>query len=169
MYIGDYLGDESANSWMFGGGYAYQFSDYLGASTIYTYHRIRPISNSQLANNFRSRDAHIITFAGILSNPLVLKVGKHGLSCDIFLNLGVGPGYFNAYWEPVGTVGGGLRAYISKWVAIRFDVNTYIHPLRSGNTERVNADMGVMGGISILFPTRRKPSAGDECPNECAK
>ena len=169
FYGGGYLGDESTNSWMAGTSYSYMFTEFFGAGAQYVYTDLKPVPGSSLDNDFRSKHTQSWTADFIVNNPMIFKTGKNMVTADIFLTLGAGPMKINDYWEPTGLIGGGMRVYLNKWLTLRFDVNSYIHPIRRGGTETINSDLAMFGGLGILFPIKHYPTESHKCDCESEK
>jgi hypothetical protein len=53
-------------------------------------------------------------------------------------------------------IGGGLKIYLgAEWFALRFDVNSYIHPIPKGTGDSINSDMAIWLGTAIHFPNKK--------------
>jgi outer membrane beta-barrel protein len=173
---GDFLGDEWQNSWDVGAMYSFYFNNTFGVGAAYTYTPIRADGRGSFGRSLKTHNAHITYGDLVLNNDTAFRAGSTIISCDLYLTVGAGMMEINRKWQPLGVVGGGLRVYTPiDWLAVRFDVNSYIHPTPNPTGDTINADMAMNLGFSFLFPPIKNPyhSSGqkleDEKSCECDK
>jgi hypothetical protein len=107
------------------------------------------------------RTVHVLTGSVMIANDVAMRIGRHLVEMDLYLTLGAGAMRLDATWRPAGRVGGGLKIYTGlSWLAIRVDVDTYLHPVPGS----FNGDLSVTAGLSFLFPPRPSPLEGGPCP-----
>jgi hypothetical protein len=163
IFGGDYLGDETHNSWDAGAKYFLHLNNMFAVGASYTYTPIYTDSDSTFGRTLKSRRQHIIDAEMMIANDAAIRAGGSIIECDMFMTFGVGTMWINEHFEPVGVIGGGIKVYTPlPWIAVRFDVNTYLHPMPNPLGDTFNADMQVSGGVSFLFPTRpvEQPAKG---------
>ena len=52
-------------------------------------------------------------------------------------------------------IGGGLKVYLNpKWMALRVDVNSYIHPNPTITGNEIAGDVSFLFGLAFHFPYR---------------
>lgn len=156
IYGGDYLGDEWLNTWDAGAHYYLHLNNTFAVGTNYTYSRIRADSGSSFGTSLRTKDMHIIDAEVMISNDCAFRAGKSIIECDLFMTLGGGAIWINREWKPMGVIGGGIKIFFTPpWVALRFDVNTPIHPTPKPGGDSINADVMFNLGVSFFFPIKR--------------
>lgn len=147
---GTYLGENLGSSWL-AGGRAYVHVDRtfaVGASYALT--RVL-VGEGHFGAALDDRLVHYLSGDLAISNDLAMRVGRTLLELDLYLTLGVGAARLNAEWGALGVLGGGVKFYTGlDWLAVRIDVNTYMH----GTHGEFDADMTVAAGLSFLFPRR---------------
>jgi hypothetical protein len=78
------------------------------------------------------------------------------MNCDLFATIGGGSIQINDIWKYLIVVGGGIRVYTPiPWLAIRFDINSYMHPTPGPGGSGFNADMVMNLGMSFMIPPRK--------------
>ena len=158
IFGGDFLGDEWYNNWDVGARYYFNFSKTLGIGVEYQYNPIRADSSGDFGRSLTTDDSHTL-FGGItVANTAAFTAGKSIIPCDFYLTLGGGSMQINKDWEWLAVVGGGLKVYMPvRWMAVRFDVNTYMHPTPKPGGDAFNADLAINAGVSFLIqPNMRK-------------
>jgi len=153
IFGGDYLGDETHNSYDAGIKYYLNFNKYLALGASYTYSPIYTDWDSTFGKSVVNRNQHLIDGEIMFTNPAAFRSGKSVIECDLFGYLGMGTIWINRHFEVMGLVGGGIKVYPGvKWFAIRFDVVNYIHPTPNPAGDTINADLAMNGGVSFMFP-----------------
>lgn len=154
-FFGDYLGDEWLNNWDTGGRYFFHLNNAIAFGAEYMYSPIRVDSTSVFGESLTTKNTHTLDAQVIFSNEAAFRVGKSILECDLMLTVGGGSMMINDMWRWLAVVGGGIKLYTSiPWFAVRFDVNSYIHPTPKPGGDPINADMVINLGASFLFPQR---------------
>lgn len=168
IFGGDFLGDEWHNSWDAGAKYFFHINNLLAVGASYTYTPIFTDESSAFGKTLKTKNTHIIDGEIMLSNDAAFRAGKSVVKCDFYLTIGGGTFLINEHYEPVGIIGGGLKVYTGwPWLAIRVDVNNYIHPTPNPNGDTINSDMGFNAGVSLLFPARKaKENSKEEAEEE---
>ncbi|MFH1874927.1 MAG: hypothetical protein ABH859_07070 [Pseudomonadota bacterium] len=157
IFGGDFLGDETHNSWMAGGRYFLHLNNTFAVGATYTYTPIITDMSSTFGTSLRTKKQHIIDAEVMISNDAAFRAGDAIIECDLYFALGVGVFRINQRNMPMGMIGGGMKIYTGwPWLAFRVDVNSYLHPTPNPTGDTFNADIGMMGGVSFLFP-KRKP------------
>ena len=163
IFGGDYLSDETHNSWDAGAKYFLHLNNTFAIGASYIYTPIYTDYDSTFGKTLKSRKQHIIDAEMMIANDAAIRSGSSIIECDLFLTLGVGTMWINEHYEPMGMIGGGIKFYTPlPWIAVRFDVNTYIHPTPNPLGDTFNADMQVSGGVSFLFPTKHIETPEDQ-------
>jgi hypothetical protein len=155
FFGGSYLGDEWYNTWNIGGRYYLHLNNSIAFGTEYLYSPIRADASGDFGKSLTTNNMHTLTGAMMYSNGTAFRAGDSVVECDLILTVGGGAMQINRQWEPVALIGGGLKVYLPiPWFAIRFDVNTYLHPTPKPGGNSFNSDMLVNLGFSFLFPTK---------------
>jgi hypothetical protein len=103
---------------------------------------------------------HLLTAATTISNDIAMRIARSVLHLDLFLTLGVGAVRQEDRWRPIGRIGGGMKLYPGlPWLAVRIDLDTWVHPIGG----RVDTDISLALGVSFLFPSRPAPLEGGPC------
>lgn len=156
VFGGDYLGDEWLNTWDAGAHYYLHINHTFAIGAAYTYSRIRASANSSFGGSLTNNNEHILNTEVAISNDCAFRSGKTIVECDLFLTLGGGAVQINSQWKPLAIVGGGMKIYLPPpYLAIRFDVNSYLHPTAKPDGDAFNADIGFNLGLSFLFSQRK--------------
>ena len=160
LYGGDFLGDETHNSWDVGAKYYLHLNNTFAIGAAYAYTPIYTDFSSTFGKSLRTKKQHIIDGEMMIANDAAFRAGNSIVECDLFLTIGAGTMWINRHYEPLGVIGGGLKIYTGvPWFALRFDVNTYIHPTPNPTGDTINADMSINLGASFLFPQRLPPQS----------
>lgn len=156
MFGGNYLGDKWGNTWDVGGIYTFYFNDTFGFSGNYLFSQISADSSSTFGQNLRTKDQHATYGAFILNNDTAFRAGDSIVQCDLFMTIGGGATRINYIWKPLLVIGGGLRVYTPiPWFAVRFDVNSLMHPTPHPGGSSFNSDLTMNIGFSFLIPPRK--------------
>jgi len=152
---GDFLGDETHNSWNVGAKYYLHINDTFAIGASYAYTPIITDWSSTFGKSLKTKQQHIIDGEVMIANDTVFRAGKNIIECDMYLTVGAGTILINRHYEPMGVIGGGIKIYTGwPWLAIRIDVNTYLHPTPNPTGDTFNGDISMNGGVSFLFPVK---------------
>jgi hypothetical protein len=167
IYGGDFLGDEWYNTWDAGARYYFNINDMLAFGAEYFYSPIRADSSGDFGKSLTTKHTHSLFAAMMLSNPGTFKAGSI-IECDLYLTVGGGSMQINHGWQPMAVVGGGIKVYTpAPWFAVRFDVNSFMHPTPKPGGNAFNADLSMNAGVSFLFPVKRvEEEATEETENK---
>jgi hypothetical protein len=81
------------------------------------------------------------------------KAGKKTVEADLYAIVGAGSARINSSWEPHGFIGGGMKIYILKWMAIRVDLRNNLHSInKPDGTNKFEQDLDLLTGISFQIP-----------------
>ncbi len=153
---GDFLGDETHNSWSVGAKYFLHINNTIAVGASYMYTPIYTDFDSTFGKTVKSRQQHFIDGEVMFSNDAALRAGNSVIEFDLFGTLGMGTEWINRHWEPVGVIGGGIIVYTPwPWFAARVDVTNYIHPTPNPSGDTINADINFAAGVSFFFPVKR--------------
>ena len=165
IFGGDYLGDEWLNNWDVGARYFFHLNNAFALGGEYLYNPIRADDSGVFGKSLTTEFAQTVTAQMLYSNDAAFRTSvKSILECDLLLTLGVGAMQINHIWEWTVVIGGGLKIYTPvPWFAVRFDVNSYMHPTPKPTGNSFNADLVMNLGFSFLFPQRppEEPKAED--------
>ena len=85
------------------------------------------------------------------------RAGKRLVEADLYALLGAGSTCINSSWEPHGFIGGGMKIYVLKWMAIRVDMRSNMHTInRSDGSNKFQRDLDMLIGISLQIPPTKK-------------
>lgn len=156
VFGGDYLGDEWKNTWDAGARYYLHISNTFSVGASYIYSPIRAHSTTPFGASLTTNNSHLFDAELMLSNDCAFRSGHTIIECDLFLTLGVGSMYINHLWKPAGVLGGGMKIYTPvPWFAVRFDVNTVLHPTPVPGGDTFNSDLVMNLGLSFLLPAKK--------------
>jgi hypothetical protein len=156
IFGGDYLGDEWYNTWDVGARYYLHLNNSIALGAEYFYSPIRADSTGTFGQSLRTDSTHTATAAMMYSNDTAFRAGDSVVECDLFLTVGGGAMQINRQWQWTALIGGGLKIYTgAPWFAVRFDVNSYLHPTPKPGGDSFNADLAIQFGASFLFPTKK--------------
>ncbi|MFA5812884.1 MAG: hypothetical protein WC956_11245, partial [bacterium] len=99
---------------------------------------------------------HTINAQVMISNDAAFRSGNSIIECDLFLTLGGGTMQINRSWKYLIEIGGGMKVYMPiPWLAVRFDVASYLHPTPKPTGNSFNADLAINAGVSFLLPVHK--------------
>ena len=79
---------------------------------------------------------------------MTLNSRRFHKGCDGSLNI-------NDSWKWLAVIGGGLKVYMKpRWLALRVDVNSYIHPNPTVTGDEITGDVSFLFGLAFHFPYR---------------
>ena len=155
VFGGNYLGDEWLNTWDAGARYYLHINEVFAVGTSYTFSEMRVSADSSFGKSLTSKMTHLADAEVMIGNDCAFRAGKSVIDCDLFATLGVGGMWINRSWQPLGIIGGGMKIYLPvPWLAIRFDVDSVLHPTPKPEGDSFNADVMFNFGVSFLFPNR---------------
>lgn len=141
-YGGSLLGPTIDSTFLVGGRLWLHLTAWLAAGASYGW--TRPSAGLPDA------DVHLVAGEVAFSNDMAIRFGQTVVPADLYLTLGLGAVRLRD-WELLGVLGGGVKFYTGlSWLAIRIDVNSYLHPTPGG--DGVDVDLAVTPGVSFLFP-----------------
>ncbi len=153
---GAYLGNQTRTSWFAGGYYYFHINNTFALGATYSYSPIEVDSNSTFGKSLKTKETHLMDAEVMISNDAAFRAGKSIVECDLYFVLGVGSIWINRHYEPMGTVGGGMKVYTKwPWLVPRIDVNSYIHPTPNDSGTTYDADIATILGLSFVFPTKK--------------
>ncbi len=156
IFGGDYLGDEWLNNWDVGARYYFHLNNAFALGAEYMYNPIRADDSGVFGQSLKTEFAQTVTAQLMYSNDAAFRSStKSVLEADLILTVGGGAMEINRVWEWVAVIGGGIKVYTPvPWFAVRFDVNSYMHPTPKPTGDAFNADLVMNVGFSFLFPKR---------------
>jgi hypothetical protein len=156
IFGGDYLGDEWYNTWDVGARYYFHLNNDFAVGAEYFYSPIRADGTGNFGKSLTTKTTHTVTGAFIYSNDAGFRAGNSIVECDLMLTVGGGMMEINGQWKPTALIGGGIKIYTPlPWFAVRFDVNSYLHPTPKPGGNAFNADMAINLGFSFLAPIKK--------------
>ncbi len=104
---------------------------------------------------------HLISASLQVTHDVAMRVGEHLLEMDLYLTAGAGTIQVDRAWKAMGRLGGGVKVYTGlPWLAVRVDVDNYLHPIAG----HINVDVSFSLGLSFLFPVDPSPLEGGPGP-----
>ncbi len=152
---GTYLGASIQKSWLTGARAFFHLNNMfaLGASYAYQWTAVRGLHAS--APDLSDRHTQFLDLEVAISNDVAMRVGTLLIELDLYATLGAGAVRLDGDWDFLGVVGGGLKAYTGvRWLAVRVDVNNYLHRVRKPGGDSVDMDISFSLGLSFLLPPR---------------
>jgi hypothetical protein len=129
---------------------------WMAIGAEYSYSDLRADSSGDFGGTLTTHQNHLVFGALAFSNAAAFRAGET-IDCDLFFTIGGGAMTINRQWQWTAVVGGGIRVYLPvPWLAIRFDVNSYMHPTPKPGGDAFNADLALNAGVSFIFPNREK-------------
>ncbi len=157
-YGGNYVGPSVEKSWLAGGRLHFHLSGTFAVGVTYGFQWLAVDSLSCEGPPISGRDTHYLDGELVISNDMAIRFGSNVVEADLFLTLGVGTLLIDEKWEVLGVLGGGVKFYTGlPWLAIRIDVNTYLHRVRHPAGSELDTNVSFMFGLAFLFPTNPSP------------
>jgi len=154
---GDYLGENWKNTYYIGGAYFYHINDLIALGGQYFYSPIVVDKDTPFYQSLATSDTHTAVGLCMLNTPVAMRMDKRMFNMDFYFTLGAGAMRINRRWEPVGVIGGGTKFYFPvPWIALRLDINSYLHYTPMPGGKDFSGDVSLGGGISFLFPNRKR-------------
>lgn len=155
-FIGEYLGNHLNNTYMLGGQLGVRISNPLTLGVEFNFSRVNYDNGSDFGlSNPTTRNQYMAFGFATYSFPLLQRSGKTIQELDLFVTLGLGYMNINAQSEVMGVIGGGLRTYFKPWLALRFDVNTYMYNLPTYNGGAFSDDWTFTAGPAFYFMPKK--------------
>jgi hypothetical protein len=152
---GNYLGDYSQNTWAAGGRGYFHINHIVGIGVEYLYSHLRTDAASSAGQVMRTKNQHILDLHAILNNEIMFAAGKSAIPMDLFLTVGGGSVNINRQWKWLAMVGGGVKVFLKpRWMALRVDVASYIHPVQTTSGDQIAGDVSFLFGMAFHFPYR---------------
>jgi hypothetical protein len=154
IFGGTYTGPSLKKSWITGGRGYFHLSNMfaVGGSYGYSHHAVNQYAGP--GTQLEQRNTHYLTAEGAMSTDVAMRMGRSLIEMDLYMTLGAGARQLNGDWGPLGMIGGGVKFYTGlSWLAVRIDVNNYLH--RVGDA--VDMDISFSGNVAFLFPSTPSP------------
>ena len=155
---GTYLGASVNKSWIVGTRLLFHLNNMFAVGGSYGYQWTA--ANSLSNNGPAVTDRHTQFFDAELaiSNDVAMRLGSRLVEMDLYMTVGAGTIRLDGQWDFLGVLGGGVKLYTGMpWLAIRIDVNTYLHSVDHPTGAKVDSDVSVALGLSFLFPPDPSP------------
>jgi len=151
-FIGEYLGNILNNSFLTGARLDFRVTNAISIGTEFNYSRAQFDPNSNFGRSVTTRNEYISDVFFAYAIPLLQRSGKNLQELDLFTTVGIGDLHINGKDCFVGLLGGGLKVYFKPaWLALRFDVNTYLYSLPRLTDSKFADDWTFTVGPSFLF------------------
>lgn len=155
-YGGWYLGDLSKSSWGVGGRTYLHINHIVAVGASYAYSPLVVDSTSEFGASVTNKNQHLINAEVMLTNQAAMMAGDHVIPLDFYFTVGQGAIWINNHWKWMTVIGGGLKIYTGpEWLALRFDVNSYIHPVPKPSGSSIGADVSFWVGAAFHFPNKK--------------
>ena len=155
VFFGNYLGDFSQNTWSAGGRAYFHINHVFALGAEYNYSHIRVDSTSSFGRILQDKNQHILNAQLMINNEILFAAGKKQIPMDLYLTVGAGSLRINRQWKWLASIGGGVKVYLKpKWMALRIDVNSYIHPTPTATGNQIAGDVSFLFGLAFHFPYR---------------
>lgn len=160
-FFGEYLGNVLNNSYVGGARLAFRFAEAMSVGVEFNYSNVQFDPNSNFGRSVRTRNEFITDAFFTYAFPILQRSGKTIEECDLFTTVGIGNIHINGKNRVAGLLGGGLKVYFKqKWLALRFDVNTYMYSLPRQTDSKFADDWSFTLGPSFLFLPRTPKTDG---------
>jgi len=157
-YGGSNLGASLSQTWIAGSRLYLHLNNTYAIGANYSFSTIGGAANRSMGGILEDDILHYLNAEAMISNDVAMRVGSSLIEMDLYMTLGVGGIFINTDWQPMGVAGGGVKVYTGiPWLAVRVDVNNYIHPTQHRGSTAVDCDVTFTGGISFLFPSNPSP------------
>lgn len=154
LFGGTYTGPSLKKSWITGARGYFHLSNMfaLGASYGFSHHAVNQFAGP--GTLLRQRNTHYISGEGAMSTDVAMRMGRTLIEMDLYMTLGAGARQLDGDWGPLGVIGGGVKFYTGlSWLAVRIDVNNYLHKVG----DAVDMDVSFSGNVAFLFPPNPSP------------
>jgi outer membrane beta-barrel protein len=158
-FVGEYLGNILNNSFVVGGRLAFRVTEAISIGADFNYSQAQFDPNSNFGQSVHTRNEFITDALFMYSFPVLQRTGKAVQEADLFATLGAGDLHINGKDRFVGVVGGGLKIFFKQpWLALRFDVTTYLYSLPRLTDSKFADDWSFTVGPSFLFVPKKSSS-----------
>ena len=159
-YIGTYLGAHLKRSWITGARAMFHLGNLfsLGAAYGYSRHAVNMLDGPD--DLLTRRHTHYLTGEVGLSTDVAMRMGKTVILMDLSTRIGAGARQLDGDWGALFLIGGGVKFYTGlPWLAVRIDVNNYMHWVRlaPGRGSSFDVDVSFALGFCFFIPWRRSP------------
>ena len=155
---GTYLGPSIKKSWITGARAYFHLNNMFALGASYGYQWTAVDSLHISAPPLTDRHTHFLDAEVAISNDVAMRVGQTVIELDLYMTLGLGTMRLDGNWEYLAVVGGGLKAYTGiPWLAVRIDVNNFLHRVRKPMGDTVDMDVSFALGVSFLLPPDPSP------------
>lgn len=162
-FAGTYVGPSADKSWIAGGRLHLHFNNMFAVGAAYGFQWLAVDSLSCEGPPLEARATHYLDGELVISNDVAMRMGSEILEMDLFLTLGAGAVLLDAQWEFLGVAGGGIKFYTGlPWLAVRIDVNTYIHRVDHPRGAEVDTDFSFALSLAFLIPTTAQGGRSQE-------
>ncbi len=155
VFGGAFTGNLSGNTWAAGARGFFLLDSVFSIGAEYMYSTLN-IDNGSGFGQIKTTNSQQIVDGQVAFNfPAMVKLGDVNMPLTIFATVGAGAIDINDSWKWLLVVGGGAKMYLQpEWLALRLDINSYLHntPTITGN--KFGADFAVTAGLSFFFPYR---------------
>ncbi len=159
---GEYLGNLTEYSFIVGGRLGFRVTEAITVGAEFNYSRINYDPTSDFGRSVTAHNEYIVDAYMNYAFPILQRAGKTIQEADLFVTLGIGDVHINAKNRLAGLIGGGIKVFFSnpEWLALRFDVNTYLYSIPTLNSSQFGDDWTFSVGPSFLFmPKKPKTSS----------
>jgi hypothetical protein len=154
LFGGTYTGPSLRKSWITGARSYFHLSNMFAVGGSYGFSRHAVNHYAGPSSQLEQRNTHYLSAEGAMSTDVAMRVGRSLLELDLYMTLGVGARQLDGDWGPLGVIGGGVKLYTGlSWLAVRIDVNNYLH--RVGGA--VDMDISFAANVAFLFPPNPSP------------
>lgn len=148
---GSYLGRTVDSTFLVGGKAYFHISRMFALGASYGF--------SSPSVGFAEPETHLVNAELTISNDVAMRFGDSVVEADLYLTVGAGALRINGQWEAMGVLGGGLKIYTGlSWLAVRIDVNTYMHRRPLPGSAGFDADIALTPGLAFFFPPDPSPN-----------
>ena len=151
-FFGEYLGNILSNSWVTGGRLAFRFANSMSAGVEVNYSRVQFDPTGLFGQSVTTRNEILADAFFTYAIPVLQRSGKTVEEADLYTTVGIGNMHINGKNRVMGLIGGGFKIFFKKkWLALRFDVNTYMYSLPRISDSKFADDWTFTLGPSFLF------------------
>lgn len=155
---GTYLGASVKKSWIVGARLLFHLNNMFAVGGSYGYQWTAVNSLSANGPPLTDRHTQFLDAELAISNDVAMRLGSRLVEMDLYLTLGAGAIRLDNQWDLLGVVGGGVKVYLGlPWLALRIDVNTYLHSVDHPTGASVDGDISLALGLCLLFPPDPSP------------
>lgn len=154
---GEYLGNYLNNSFVVGARLAFRITEAISIGAEFNYSNAQFDPTGSFGRSVTTRKEFITDAFFVYAIPILQRAGKKGIQeADLFTTVGIGDIHINGKDRVVGVLGGGLKLFFKpSWLALRFDINTYMYSLPRLNDSKFADDWSFTLGPSFLFVPKK--------------